>query len=98
MKVKNFYFGEHYYNDLINGISYYKEIDFDLGTRFYTKVEEAVEEVKLNPIAFPKKKYHLRENLIKKFPYILYYRIDGENLYFLTIACAIKKPYYWLKE
>jgi hypothetical protein len=35
------------------------------------------------------------EELIKKFPYLLIYKVEKESIFILAVAHAARKPGYW---
>lgn len=51
----------------------------DVGNKFETAVFNSIKQIQKNPDRYPKKYNNLREIRIKKFPFLIIYRIDEEE-------------------
>ena len=73
-KVK---FREEAQRDLFKAYSWYEDQKKGLGDEFTSEVENTTEYLKTNPEAYQLKRKGFREIGLKKFPYVLIYRLTG---------------------
>lgn len=66
-----------------------------LGDDFYVEVDDVIERILGFPnIGKPVSK-NIRQCLLKRFPYLLIYRIKGNELTIVAVAHAHRQPGYW---
>ena len=80
---------------MIEAQDWYESEVSGLGRRFGNAVDELVERMSAHPYQFPVVYKNIRRFLLHRFPYSLYFVIDGETL--LVIACfhASRNPERW---
>ncbi len=85
--------------DLLEGLSYYEEHQPGLAADFYKEFGHAELDVLEAPEFWhPLKKGYRRKHL-KRYPYSLVYRIEGEDLLLVVaVAHSSRKPNYWSRE
>jgi plasmid stabilization system protein ParE len=66
--------------DVEESISWYDEQLIGLGDDFMAILNNAIEIISINPEAFPRKRNHLRQMPVNKFPFIIVYEIEKENI------------------
>ena len=82
--------------ELDQAIEYYNYQVNQLGNDFYSDFIHAVDLIKLFPLAWVKIGTHTRKMHLKRFPYMLFYIIDGENLLITCIAHQHRSPEYYI--
>ncbi|MFD2035923.1 type II toxin-antitoxin system RelE/ParE family toxin [Belliella marina] len=71
---------------------YYEKEQADLGEFFLTQLDKSFERIKSNPLHFPKKRDPFREALVSKFPYIVIFEIEEENIIIYSVFNTWKDP------
>ncbi len=81
--------------ELIEAQDWYEGEVTGLGRRFRNAVDELVERMSSNPRQFPVVYKNIRRALLHRFPYSLFFVVNGETL--LIIACfhASRDPVHW---
>jgi len=77
-----------YYNDQMSG----------LGDQFYQNFLTVTHYIAQAPEAWRKVGQHTRRINIKRFPYLVLYVVDGEDILITCIAHQHRNPTYYLKE
>lgn len=75
-------------------IFYEKRVE-GLGQQFLDEFEGAISQIQKFPEAYPTYEEEYRRYLLKRFPFSVVYRIDGDNLFIIAIAHLKRKPKYW---
>jgi len=70
----------------------YSAEDKDLGRRFVQTVEQAVLEIQSDPLRWRVLDGRVRRRLVPRFPYIIYYLIDEDVLYFGALLHSARHP------
>lgn len=82
-------------DELIEAARFYESKRSGLGERFITNVENAVGFIQLNPLLFREDELGRRKYQVKKFPYLLIYKVRNNHIFILAAAHASRKPGYW---
>jgi plasmid stabilization system protein ParE len=84
--------------ELIEAQDWYEGEATGLGRRFRQAIDALVERMSANPRQFPVVFKNVRRALLRRFPYSLFFVIEGETL--LVIACfhASRDPLQWKKR
>jgi len=75
--------------------NYYEEEVEGLGKAFVGKVQDAVEEIKSNPLMYRIIGGDNRRHLLTRFPFAVIYRLENQKIYILAVMHLKRKPYYW---
>ncbi|MDQ3816371.1 MAG: type II toxin-antitoxin system RelE/ParE family toxin [Acidobacteriota bacterium] len=77
---------------------WYEQRDEGLGQEFLRAADACLAGVRRNPLAFPQVHKEVRRALMRKFPYALFYLIEGESI--VVVACfhAKRDPIDWLRR
>jgi toxin ParE1/3/4 len=77
---------------------WYEQRSEGLGLEFLRTADACMAGVQRNPLAFPKVHKEVRRVLMRKFPYALFYLIEGESI--VVVACfhAKRDPVDWLRR
>ncbi len=64
---------------------WYEERQAGLGDKFENEVYKRIEQIKQNPERYPSRKKAFRESKIKRFPFLIIYKIlEEEKIIFIT--------------
>jgi toxin ParE1/3/4 len=70
----------------------YRTDDPDLAERFVNSVEAATAEVQEDPLRWRIIEGRVRRYLVRRFPYIIYYLVEDELLYFGALLHTARHP------
>jgi toxin ParE1/3/4 len=82
-------------NELYSTIDFYNHKESRLGLEFLEEIERIVKLIDNNPNRWPIVKYSSRQYIVKRFPYIVFYVFDPNQIYIVAIAHQKRKPFYW---
>ena len=81
--------------DLVSARDWYDRQRAGLGSAFLFSIEEVFERISRTPEISPVVHRDLRRALIQRFPYAVYYRIEGDEVVVLGIFHAARAPGEW---
>lgn len=67
------------YNDLQQSVDWYNEKQTGLGSRFFNAVKKQLQQIKKNPQSIAVRYDDVRCIKVKKFPYLIHFKIFPEN-------------------
>jgi plasmid stabilization system protein ParE len=70
--------------DIAKTFSHYEDARPGLGAEFLGSVDAAIEKIGRNPLAYRKVVGESRRCALDRFPYALFYRVDGDAI---VVAC-----------
>jgi len=84
-------------DDIDDGVNYYNKKSEYLGFKFADEIDVAFKSISKNPFAFGVRYRDVRGKLLKKFPYLILYRVNDEmiTIEVLRIFNTYQNP-YWL--
>lgn len=94
-KEKHVVFHPEALNDLIDAAHYYEVCAKGLGDGFLDSVERALQVIAGKPLLFSADELERRKYVLKKFPYLIIYKVKEDSIYILAAAHAKRKPGYW---
>ena len=74
---------------------YYADIELELGVSFVDHVEAGIERILANPKAWPEVDPGIRRHLIQRFPYGIFFRIDGDLILIVALMHTRRRPGRW---
>jgi plasmid stabilization system protein ParE len=74
---------------------WYERIDPLLAARFFEIVQEAIDDIRKFPEAWPPYDETYRHYPLKRFPYTLFYTDLGEYILLDAVAHQSRRPNYW---
>jgi plasmid stabilization system protein ParE len=83
--------------DLIEAYEWYEEKVPGLGTDFLAVIERTLESIQENPARFPVIYRYVRRALMRRFPYGIFYFLEGENIIVLGVMHTGRNPAKWRK-
>jgi plasmid stabilization system protein ParE len=78
--------------DVWNGHTWYEEKAPGLGEEFLRVFYACGEEVARNPLVYPKVHREFRRRLLRRFPYAIYFRIEGDRVVVLGLFHCARDP------
>jgi plasmid stabilization system protein ParE len=78
---------------------YYSHIDPNLADRFRSAVDAVVTRILENPDSLPLADRGFRRGRVKKFPYVLFFKVLGvETVGVYAVAHTSRRPGYWRRR
>ncbi|MDP1797391.1 MAG: type II toxin-antitoxin system RelE/ParE family toxin [Planctomycetaceae bacterium] len=81
--------------DLAEGRDWYDARQDGLGTAFLTVVDEVLEHICQSPALYATSYKSVRRVRMKRFPYVVYYRIIGQGVEVLAVLHGSRGPNVW---
>ena len=66
-----------------------------LGVEFLDDVQSTIDRLRDNPMLGHTVVGDLRRSLLSRFPYLLIYTIEPDDLLIIAVAHQRRRPYYW---
>jgi toxin ParE1/3/4 len=97
--VKPVVFHSQARSELDDAVAYYEEQRHGLGLDLAAKVEQAVARIQQNPrLGSPYKRTVFRRQVVRRFPYVVFYRELDEAIWIVAVAHAKQRPDYWKRR
>jgi len=93
MKVVRFHSDAE--SEMVAAAAYYEAQQPDLGRRFLTAVQDAVNRVAVNPNLFPSVDLDVRRCLTKTFPFGILFRDRPDAIVIMAVMHLHRDPDYW---
>jgi plasmid stabilization system protein ParE len=84
--------------ELIEAQDWYEGEAPGLGRRFRAAIDTMAERMSTNPRQFPLVFKTVRRALLRRFPYALFFVIDGDDLFVIACFHASRDPAQWQKR
>ena len=81
--------------ELIEAARFYEGRGTGLGHRLLEAVDASLAMLQRNPVAGWSDECGRRRWFVRRFPYLIIYRLEGSFLHVLAIAHTSRKPGYW---
>ncbi len=81
--------------ELLYAAEFYENQTVGLGADFLTEVERAVERAIAAPDSGSPIKSDIRRQLVRRFPFSVLYRSEGERVLVLAVMHQRRRPGYW---
>jgi toxin ParE1/3/4 len=81
--------------DLISGRDWYESQRSDLGAEFVTAVEDVFDRISAMPELYAPEYRNVRRVKLRRFPYVVYYRIIPAGLEVLAVLHGSVNPGKW---
>ncbi len=91
----NFSFHELAENELISTTEYYEDCQTGLGLCFSTEIFATIERICRFPSAWELIDSQTRRCLLNRYPYVVLYRVKGNEIQIMAIMNLHRKPGYW---
>ena len=84
--------------ELIEAQDWYEGEAPGLGRRFREAIDAVAERMSANPLQFPVVFKTVRRAILRRFPYALFFVMEGETLLVITCFHASRDPVQWQKR
>ena len=74
---------------------WYEEQRLGLGIEFAKAIDEAVERIASNPLAFPAVHGETRRAVVRRFPYGIYFRVSADMIIVTAVMHGRRHPRRW---
>ena len=91
----NYSFHPEALEDYLDAVSYYAHINPRLAKSFIEVVEAGIEDILRQPEAWHIVEEDIRRHLIKRFPFGIYYCIEGDSIFIYAVMHMSRHPDYW---
>ena len=81
--------------EMIDAAAWYEAQQTDLGKRFLTSVQDALNRVELNPELYPIIECDVRRCLTKTFPFGVLFRNTSDMIVIMAVMHLHRDPDYW---
>lgn len=81
--------------DLAEAHDWYEERDFGLGAEFIRAVTACLEQIQRQPEIYPVTHKNVRQGVMRRFPYSVFYFVSGETLYVAAVFHSSRDPRIW---
>lgn len=81
--------------EMVNAAVWYESQQEDLGKRFLTAVQDALNRMQLNPEIYPVVEGDVRRCLTKTFPFGVLFRIKPDAIAVMAVMHLHRDPDYW---
>ena len=84
--------------EMLDAARYYEAQARGLGDDFLDKIDSAVRDITEHPERWPVLHLDVRRRFIHRFPYVLLYRVDAEEVVVLAVMHLHRNPHYWMNR
>lgn len=85
-------------SDLARARDWYDDQDPGVGRRFAQAVDAAFQKIKTSPHLYPLVTEDVRFVMPRKFPYVAYYRVEGDKVAVLAVVHQRQDPAVWKRR
>ena len=87
--------------DVRKAVIWYEDQRAGLGDKFFQELSRAMDRIAANPRRFGRldrcpTSDDIRLCRMKRFPYLIYFRLQGTEILVLAVGHSSRKPLYWL--
>ncbi len=84
--------------DFDNSYKYYAIESQKVADNFYKQINRSLITISANPQGFQRVFKNIRKYVIKKFPFIIYYRTENTTIQIIAIFHTSRNPEIWQKR
>ncbi len=92
----SFHFKSEAYNDIDVAYSWYEKQRIGLGEDFLLALEESYFKIKRTPEIYQKIYKKVRRNLVRRFPYGIFFVVENDKIIVIAILHTKRKPQSWI--
>jgi len=81
--------------DVGDALAWYRERGHELGDQFVQALDQCLESIQRNPLAFAKVHGEIRRALLRRFPYCVFYVIAASEVVVLACLHGHRDPKIW---
>jgi toxin ParE1/3/4 len=84
--------------DIKDSADYYGQVKDDLKESFIATLTTSFNNIRKNPLAYPKVKHEIRKCVISDFPFCIYFVDQVDALYIIAVFHSKRNPKVWKKR
>jgi|SRR6267143_609074 len=84
--------------DLQEAYEWYEQREAGLGVEFIRCVDRCVQLIRRHPEIYPTIHRHLRQGVVRRFPYSVMYFTDGDNVIVTSVFHVARDPKTWKRR
>ena len=85
--------------DILEAVAWYEKVRKGLGNEFLVAIENELHFIEENPYYHKEKYKGIRKAITKRFPYIIYFKIESENQVLVYAVLHMKRnPGIWKRR
>jgi|ERR1019366_3761944 plasmid stabilization system protein ParE len=84
--------------DVKKAHEWYEDQKPGLGDIFLERVEECLAAIRRSPKAFQPVAKDARRAIVKQFPYVVFYRIEGKTIFVYSVFHTSQNPQKWMNR
>lgn len=84
--------------DILEAITWYEHHREGLGDEFFISLENSKHLIEQNPLQFPKKYKGFRKAITKRFPYIIYFKVENPEKVLVYAVLHMKRSEKHLRQ
>ncbi|MEK6646795.1 MAG: type II toxin-antitoxin system RelE/ParE family toxin [Candidatus Firestonebacteria bacterium] len=96
--MRNIYFLDPAEEEMLNAAIFYEAQAHNLGKDFLRIIEITLHDISKNPLRWSIVNYGIRRRLIKRFPYSILYKLNGNHIIIVAIMHLHRRPNYWIER
>ena len=85
-------------NEITEAYYWYESKQNELGERLLSVLDDCFNRITINPKQFPKKLDNMRQATINKFPYIIIFEIENNDVVVFAVFNTKQNPEKWKKR
>jgi len=74
---------------------WYKARSDDAAEAFLSELDIGIENIRTTPDLYPSYLYGTRRYLMRRFPYLIVYRVASTTIQVVAVAHSLRRPGYW---
>jgi toxin ParE1/3/4 len=82
-------------SEIANSAHFYLEESLNAATDFLEEIDEAIRLIGEQPTLYPMHSESIRVKHLDRFPFSLFFQVDPQEIYVLTVAHNARRPDYW---
>lgn len=84
--------------EALEAFHWYEQQRVELGVVLRAALDEAMRRVRVTPLAYPIQYRDLRRVIVHRFPYAIFFRIDGETAVVVGVIHVRRHPGEWRRR
>ena len=78
-----------------HAVDWYEERRVGLGAEFIEHVEQILKQICATPERFPRVFRDVRQAVVRRFPYAVYYKVEGSKIVVIAVFHGKRDPSIW---
>jgi plasmid stabilization system protein ParE len=91
----NIVFRKEALQDILDTVFWYEQQNVGLGDEFFISLENEKQIIERNPYLYEEKSDGIRKAAIKRFPYLIYFIIEGKDIVIFGVLHMKRNPKIW---